>query len=353
VKPEASLRTKLLETIEAQQLGCELQGSTLYASLLDAMAGDVAKGGPVARLLASHMKRPFGDAVLLRVLGGLHLLVLEGRAPALARHYPSVGGSPAASLSADLVDTVEHHGTALEAALAHPVQTNEVGRSTALISGYLYLAGATGLPLRLREIGASAGLNLLADRFRYEDTRSGSSLGPAHSPLRFVDPWFAKTPDLEATLRIEDRRGSDLAPIDVATRAGCQRLRSFVWADQADRLDRLDAALEVAQADPPTVDAASAPDWLATELAAPAPGSCTVVTHSIMFQYLNPLDRQRTTTVIEDAGRKATKQAPLAWLRLEPGGDQAELRLTLWPSGKTRVLARSSYHGPPVVWLAG
>ena len=53
---------------------------------------------------------------------------------------------------------------------------------------------------------------------------------------------------------------------------------------------------------------------------------------------------------LDAAGDAASPEAPLAWLRLEPGGDQAELRLTTWPGGATRVLATSAYHGPPVVW---
>ena len=119
-----------------------------------------------------------------------------------------------------------------------------------------------------------------------------------------------------------------------------------------DRLDRLDRALEVAAADPPAVDQAPAPAWLRSQLASPRPGSATVVAHSIMFQYLSEAGRKEMLEEIDAAGRAATADAPFAWLRLEPGGDQAELRLTTWPGGRTHLVARSAYHGPPVVWLA-
>ena len=83
---------RLLDTIELQRLGCELAGSPLYARVLDAVASDVRAGGPTNDLLAPHAGAPVGDAVLLRLLGGVHRLVLDGAVPALAVHYPSVGG---------------------------------------------------------------------------------------------------------------------------------------------------------------------------------------------------------------------------------------------------------------------
>jgi hypothetical protein len=293
---------------------------------------------------------PFGDAVILRFLGALHLLVLEGRAPALAAHYPSVGGVPGRGLGAAVRATAEEHREEIARRLTQGVQTNEVGRSAALLGGYLVLA-RLGLPLRVLEVGASAGLNLLFDRFRYV-ADDGAAYGPADSPLVFDRPWFFGRPDLGAPLVVAERRGSDVAPIPIDTEAGRQRLRSFVWGDQPDRLARLDGALAVARAHPPVVDQASAPVWLRAQLADPRPGCTTVVAHSIMFQYLSDRERREMLDAIDAAGRAATPEAPFAWLRLEPGGDQAELRLTRWPDGTTHLLARSSYHGPPVVWLA-
>ena len=106
----------------------------------------------------------------------------------------------------------------------------------------------------------------------------------------------------------------------------------------------------MAAAAPPLVERADAPRWLEAALRAPAPGRCTVVAHSIVFQYLSPDGRRALLEVLDAAAARATGDAPLAWLRLEPGGDQAELRLTTWPGGTTRLLATSAYHGPPVAW---
>jgi hypothetical protein len=347
---EPATRSALLETIETQRFGCEMSGSDLYSDILRVVADDVAHDGPIAALLEPVALAPFGDAVLLRLLGALHLLVLDGRAPELARHFPSAGGTPGRGLADAVVATAVEHGAAIEVRLGQGVQTNEVGRSAALLGGFLEVA-RLGLPLRVLEVGASAGLNLLFDRYRYR-TADGASFGPPDSPLVFEAPWFAAAPDLSVPLTVVERRGCDVAPIDVATHEGRQRLRSFVWGDQLDRLARLDGALAVARLDPPAVDAAAAPGWLVEQLAVPSPGVATVVAHSIMFQYLSESGRREMLGAIDAAGRAATVEAPFAWLRLEPGGDQAELRLTSWPGGTTHLLARSSYHGPPVVWLA-
>ena len=347
--PDERRRT-LLDTIEAQRLGCELSGSPLSAAVLSAVAGDVAAGGTYAALLDQVAAAPIGDAALLRLLAGLHGLVLAGDAPELARHYPSVGGTPGRELADAVLDAGAAHGEVLAARLRQGVQTNEVGRSATLLGGYLEAARG-GRPLRVLEVGASAGLNLLVDRYRYVG-RHGS-FGPPDSPLSFDRPWVGEEPELSTPIEVVERRGCDRAPIDATDPAGRARLRSFVWADQLDRLARLDAALEVAQAGPPALDRSAAAPWIERQLATPTPGRTTVVVHSIVLQYLDADERQRFVAAVERAGRAATDEAPLCWLRLEPGGDQAELRLTRWPGGATQRLARSSYHGPPVVWQPG
>jgi hypothetical protein len=78
----------------------------------------------------------------------------------------------------------------------------------------------------------------------------------------------------------------------------------------------------------------------------------TVVYHSIVWQYLSNADRARVKRVMAAAGRAATPDSPLAWLRFEPGRNIAEVRLQLWPGSKDRLLARSGFHGKPVYWLA-
>lgn len=339
----------LLELIETQRLGCEMAGSPLYADVLDAVAADVTRGGPAQRLLAPVAAAPFGDAVLLRLLAAVHQLVLEGVEPELAAHYPSVGGSPGPAVGGAFIGALDRHEPRLVELLRLGVQTNEVGRSVALLGGLLELARA-GRPLRILEVGASAGLNLRLDRYRYE--AGGAAFGPVDSPVRFVEPWTGTPPDLAGPLDVASRRGCDLDPIDPATEAGRLRLRAHVWPDQPARRARLDAAIEVAIAHPLPVDRADAVTWLAEQLATPVPHQLTVVVHSIVFQYLSVADRAAFLELLEAAGRRADHEAPLAWLRTEPGGDRAETRVTRWPTGTSTLLATSSFHGPPVAWLA-
>lgn len=339
----------LLDTIELQRVGCVQNGSLLYGEILDAVRRDVVAAGPCAEVLGPHAAAPFSDAVVLRFLGAVHRLVLEGLAPDLATHYPSVGGAPRGGLGAAFVATVDSHRDVLALRMYDCVQTNEVGRSAALLGGFLAAADAGGgLPLRVLEVGASAGLNLRFDAYRYDG--GAETFGPSDSPVRFVEPWTADASPLPGSCTVVERRGCDLAPVDPTTADGRLRLRSYVWPDQTERLERLDAALEVARLVPAPIDRADATSWLREQLAAGPSGTMTVVVHSIMFQYLSRSGQRGLLGVIERAGGRATPDAPFAWLRMEPGGEQAEIRLSTWPGGATRLVSTSSYHGPPVHW---
>ncbi|MBI2709630.1 MAG: DUF2332 domain-containing protein [Actinobacteria bacterium] len=337
------------------------RSSPLYAAVLDAVLADVAAGGVCRALLEPHRGDPFGSALILRFLGAAHRLVLSGSAPDLAAHYPSAGGTPGAHLGTTFLATVSREAEAIAQGLHVPVQTNEPGRSAALLGGYLAVAGRRPrLPLRVLEVGASAGLNLRWDRFRYE--AAPSAFGPAESPVRFVEPFAGPPPHLPASVEVESRRGCDPNPIDATTEQGEQLLRSFVWPDQTDRLLRLAAAIEVARSVPAIVDRANAATWVAEQLEERRPGVATVVVHSVVLQYLDEPERARLRNTIVDAGHRATADAPLAWLTMEPAGDHAEVHLTVWPAragrrpgagsgGEGRLLATSAYHGPPVRWV--
>jgi hypothetical protein len=130
------------------------------------------------------------------------------------------------------------------------------------------------------------------------------------------------------------------------------RLRASVWPDQLERHARLAGASEVAAAVPVAIDRADAVDWVTDQLRRPAPGVATVVVHSIVLQYLGAAARTQFVAAVADAGRRASADAPLAWLSMEPGGDQAEIRGRAWPGGESRLLPRSGYHGAPVHWLS-
>lgn len=331
--------------VEAQRQGCEIAGSTLYANVLAAVLADVTAGGPCADVLGVVAGAAYEDAVVLRFLAAVHELVLGGRCRELAAFYPSAGGEVGPGIDEAFLAAVESHSAELSAAMHSPVQTNEVGRSVALLVGYLRLARHR-LPLRVLEVGASAGLNLWFDRYRYE--AGDWAVGPAGSPLRFVDPFEGTGPATSDLPEVAERGGCDAVPLDPSAASDRRRLRSFVWPDQLDRLRRLDAALDVVGDLPAVVVAADAVEWSERELRRVEPGRCTVLTHSIVLQYLSGPQRSALVQIVEEAGARATTDAPLAWLRMEPAGSRAEVRLTEWPAGVTRTIATSTFHGPPV-----
>jgi hypothetical protein len=110
--------------------------------------------------------------------------VLEGRALQLAKFYPSVGGIVELNeVWKAFSSVVQEQIDRLRVLIENPVQTNEVGRCGSLLGGFGSIAEHTGLPLRLLEIGSSAGLNLRWDRYRYE--WPGGSWGNAASAVLY------------------------------------------------------------------------------------------------------------------------------------------------------------------------
>ena len=336
---------------------CGRLGSDLYESLLERAAADVESGGPVARLLSGHEDDPADSMLALRMMGAVHRRVLEGHHPELARSYGHSGvpfGRMGPKRNTAVVwqafrGAIDEDFGPMRGLLDHPVQTNEVGRCAALLPGFLMVAAATGMPLRLLEVGASAGLNLRWDRYRYE--ADGFSWGDPGSPvpLRFR---LEGAPPQPAEVSVAERRGCDRRPLDPRSEEERMTLLSYVWADQSARLARLRAALEASGDLPVAVERAAAADWIAKRLAEPSRGVATVVFHSVVIQYLDQAERDQFTHQLLEAGERADEAAPLAWLRMEPGGEQAEIRLTLWPGGRELLLGRAGYHGDPVTLLA-
>lgn len=290
----------------------------------------------------------FADALPLRLTGGLHALVRSGEAPGLAACYPP-----------NPLPGEERLWAALRPVLANPdllpwlesaPQTNEVGRSAVLMSGLLVVADQFQQPVELLELGASAGLNLLLDRYGYD--LGGLSAGDAGSPLQLKPEWMGDPPP-RSRVEVTKRAGVDLKPLD--PRRDGERLLAYVWPDQRRRLAQLEAALGIAAADPPDVDQGDAAEWVETKLAEPQPAGATrVVLHSIAFQYFPEGTKRRIVAAMEGAGRAASRAAPLAWLRFEhdPDDERLTLRLRTWP-GQESLLAYAHPHGKVVHWVEG
>jgi hypothetical protein len=98
-------------------------------------AFDVTSGGPSAQMLAAIATSPVSLALPLRFMALFHRLALEGTLPELARHFPSCGGLASAEAAwLAIRGAMESGGEPLRSRLPAAVQTNEVGRSCALLA---------------------------------------------------------------------------------------------------------------------------------------------------------------------------------------------------------------------------
>ena len=333
----------------ASQFRAHFAGSgTLYEVLLDHFADDLEAGGITADICQDWTEAAREEVVHLRLLAALFRVVLRGDAPQLVRYYPCLGGdSRPDGCWPDVADVVAARATAIRAALTVTPQTNEVGRSAPLLIALFEAVRRRGIcRVRLLEPGASAGLNLNVDRYLF--TGPGWSAGPPGSRLRIDTLADGVRPE---PMTIVERRGCDLSPVDPASGDGALRLRSYVWPWQLDRHARLVAALAIVRERPVAVDRASAADWLTLQLAAPAaPGTLTVVWHSITRQYWPAAETARVAEII-DAARS---RMPLAHVSMEdaPTRSGQESRIPFdWPQLRLdgELVARCHYHGPPVV----
>jgi hypothetical protein len=248
-------RQTVLDAFDKQIGWCEKLASPFTARLLTILRDDIAAGGASAELALGWPGDPVADALALRMAGAMHALALIGSAPALVPCYPP-SAAPVEQLRPVVLDVVRDHHSAIRAFLVSPPQTNEVGRSGVLVGGFLEIAKATGLPLRCLEIGASAGLNTSWDRYHYQLGAVG--WGDPQSLVSLAPSWEGPSPPVEAPLRVIERHACDIAPIDLEDPAQRLRLRAYVWADQRERLSRLESAIDLARAHGPRVEPAEA-----------------------------------------------------------------------------------------------
>jgi hypothetical protein len=274
----------------------------------------------------------------LQLLGGLHYLALsEGLDP-----------------WRDPVPVLEQRRDWLRRFVqTQGVQTNEVQRSWLLLPGFLDIARRTGVEtFDLLEVGPSAGLNLVWDRYRYHYEqgqwgRDGAKVELSGEERRPVAPQL-----LRLAPRVRQRHGIDLAPLDVTRPGDALLLKSFVWADQHQRLDRLDRAVQTLRADPPELERGNAVERLPELLAERLPGALTVVFQTAVRGYLSQQDWKQLLMAVDEAGRKFPV-ALLSVSRPAPGEDRySGLWLRVWPDGEKRLLAHGGFHGQWLEWLA-
>lgn len=334
--------TEIRSSFVDQAHFCRRMNAPRTAMICDALA--VALGGDSrtgARVLG-WAGEPLIDALPLRLVGGLNAMAMRTPGSALATLF----GSGTGDATAILADALRQHDDALLPWLDGPPQTNEIGRSAALMAGLLAVAHRFGHPFDLIEIGSSAGLNLLIDRIGYD--LGGTLVGPADAPIRLAPEWRGP-PALAAPVAFAAIAGCDAAPIDIADPAAVERLRAYVWIEKTERLDRLDGAIAMMRTQPVSLNPADAADWVERRLALPqSPATTRVLVHSVVWQYLGRARQARITAAMERAGSDATTDRPLAWVMMEPNHDLAahETTVRYWPGGDVPIIvARSHPHG--------
>lgn len=321
-------------------------GSDFVAQVLEAGQRQLAKAPALVRMIAEWPGDPARAAVAMRFNGALHALARRGDMPALSRLYAERSGD----FDGPIGDALVRESVMIADWMQRPPQTNEVGRAGAIVAALMAAQDTEALPIELLEIGSSAGLNLNLGRYGYD--LGGVVLGDAGSTVRIAPTWSG--PAIRpGRLDIVSARGVDLDPLDPADDATCDRLLAYVWADQPDRADRVKRAIAVARLHPPRVDRANAASWIAERLAEPQDdGVCRVVFHSMVLQYLAGTDRASVRRTIEAAGARATARRPLLWIGYEwnPARTEVLLRMTRWPGGVTRDLARCHAYGAWIDW---
>ena len=342
---EANIRAAFAQ----QAVWCRLLGGDFTARVCDRLSEVLDAGTAVGSRVLGWPGDPLADALVLRLTGGLNALVRAGALPALAAVYPPRVADDAALAGALTTALADDR---LLPWLDSPPQTNEVARAGVLMPGMMVIAAATGLPLRLFELGASAGLNLRMDAYGYR--LGGVDVLPPHAPLTLAPLWEGAPPPA-APVRVVARAGVDLAPVDLRDAGARARLLAYVWPEQAARIARLEAAIAAFVADPVAIARGDAAGWVEAQVA-PLPGTATVVYHSIAWQYFPAATQARIAAHLAAQGSRATADAPLAWLRFELDtsasvGAPPTLRLRLWPGGEDRLLAHAHPHGASVRWL--
>jgi hypothetical protein len=228
------------------------------------------------------------------------------------------------------------------------VQTNEVARAMPVLAAMLTVADQTRMPLRIYEIGSSAGLLLHFNRYRYSG--ESWSWGDPDSPLHLRSAAGAGAPaHLNVPLEIAARRGCDVNPLDVTKTEDAETLLGFVWADQLGRIERLRSAIELAREEPVTIDRADGPDWIGY-VAQPQTGYACVVFHTVVLEHLTLDQRTALAARIDELGARATRVAPFAWVRMELGASRYETSVTVWPRGDETLVARSDGHAQDIEW---
>ena len=330
--------------------------SPLYERISSAIAGD-------GELLAWVRSAPPAAHMPPALLAAVHYVLLENPEHPLAQVYAGRSGADPAPLFLELCRT--HRDEVMAVLLTRRIQTNECGRSALIGPGLSWLSTELNAPLGLVDVGASAGLNLLCDRYRLDYGEKGAT-GPTGSPVHITCRVSGGNPPIAPALPpLVARIGIDRSPIDLTDPDDARWLLACVWPDTG-RLERAAASILLARQDPPEVVAGDANDVLPGVLSDLPTGGAAVVVTTWAFSYFSTDDRQR----FEELLKAASSSRSIAWLSAEGLGTVASfveetgndpgpaasdvLGARLYEDGTVRqqLLARVHEHGQWLDWKA-
>jgi hypothetical protein len=329
------------------------QGSPLYARLSTAVAAD-----PDLLALAADARK--GQPVPNMLFAATHFLLLTGVRHPLAAFYPDLAGaaSPAEEDPYPVFRAfcLEQREAIIQLLATRLVQTNEVARCACLFPVFgLIAVREAERPLATVEIGASAGLNLLWDRYGY-DYGTGRRYGASASPVQIVCPMRGEIPPPLPAVppRVAWRVGLDLNPIDVRDEQATLWLCALVWPEHTERLARLKRAIALARQDPPRLLSGDALTLLPQVLPAAPPDATLCVWHSFTINQFTREGRAQLATLLTEYAIHARR--PLYRISLEHhNGDNPLLALTTYEPGgvSEHVLAECEGHGAWLAWREG
>lgn len=336
------------ENFKVQADYCKQMGSPFYADLLVELCELIDQDGAIGKAFSTWEGEPGHDAVALRFVAALHYLVITKRDDALQEIFPP-SAKIVGSVRADVLrHLIREHENLIQDYLKSPPQTNEVGRSMVLLGGFLEVAKRFGQDMDIFEIGASAGLNMAFDKYYYQ--ADSWHWGNPNSEVQLKPIWEGSPPPL-GPISVHERKACDVSPVSAVTDKN--RLLSYVWPDQFERINRIRGAIDLAAKANFKIDAMEATQWLRMQDNNSARIRSRVFYHSIIWQYFSEEQKIGFKAAMEMIGSQASHNAPVIWMRLEPAEKRqhAELKITIWPSQTEYILAVSGFHGEWVKWL--
>ena len=316
----------------------------------------LAKGVSEDRALLGICSSAHISPVPNLLFGAVHYLLLRGASSTLAAYYASLTDRP--RLPSGAYPYFREFCLAHEAEIrrlmsTRLVQTNVVQRCSYLLPAFALIAGKVlGTALSLIDVGASAGLHLLWDRFQYV-YEGRVTAGFASSPVRIETELRGECepPIPEDFPTVAFRVGIDLHPIDLADPDSALWLRALIWPEHENRAAQLQAATALARDDPPELVKGDAVEVLPQVVEEAPAGSTLCIFHNSALICFPEEDRRKFGAVIE----RLSEARDIYWLSAEGrwGYDFIVLELVTLEAGveSSRELAKVDFHGRWLEWL--